>query len=251
MTDQPPIPLGDDLRQRRRTAGYTTRTLADACETSHWTIIEAENERAVPESDVTVAAIADLLGDVTPASVNGETIAAIREDYQVSQTALGEMCEVAPGTIGRWEAGRSPQPHRYQRLVSSLLDAGYIDAHGSVVPNTDPALDGRPRSANTRTSGDADLLRAVIDGVQRYIDTKPFMSTLTTAALSKTVMSDSEYRKQRIGNALRLLTDEPRPADDGFRLTPSRKGVDAPTRYAIDRDPTDISASDMAAEVGD
>jgi transcriptional regulator with XRE-family HTH domain len=114
--------LGDHLRKKRLDLGLTQTEVARQLNVHATTVQYWETNRVAPD----LRSIPRIIRFLTyvpykPGQTFSERLRASRKARGVSQKELANILEVDPGTLARWEAGRSrPSKKHIQRLESHL-----------------------------------------------------------------------------------------------------------------------------------
>jgi len=117
--------LGDHLRKRRLDLGLLQCDVAEKLQVNQMTICNWETNRTFPQLRFIPRIIAFLGYDPydTPPQAVGKRIIATRRRLGLSQKRLGALLDIDPGTLGRWERGKSSPSKNLLRRLNAFLSS--------------------------------------------------------------------------------------------------------------------------------
>jgi len=115
--------LGDHIRKKRLDLGLFQKDVANIIDTTENTIWNWENNYATPSLPY-IPKIIEFLGYIpfdTSDQTLGNKIIIYRKLRGISQEKFARIIGVDPGTLGKWERGKTkPNPDKFAKFISNI-----------------------------------------------------------------------------------------------------------------------------------
>ena len=121
--------LGDRLRKRRLDLALLQRQMAERLGVGAMTVCNWETNRTSPQLRFIPRIIIFLGYDPydTPPQALGRRIIATRRRLGLTQRRLAGLLDIDPGTLGRWERGKSSPSMKLLRRLDAFLTSHFSD----------------------------------------------------------------------------------------------------------------------------